>query len=83
MFNLLIQALTLLSGLVVNFVIPGLYGLEAFLITCLLTSLRCFLHDRGRTPACIFFKSPSRARFVSRRWIRGCCKGFLTAGYCI
>ncbi len=30
MFNLLIQALTLLSGLVVNFVIPGLYGLEAY-----------------------------------------------------
>ena len=30
MVNLLIQALTLISGLVVNFVIPGLYGLDAY-----------------------------------------------------
>lgn len=30
MTNLLIQVLTLVSGLVVNFVIPGLYGLEAY-----------------------------------------------------
>lgn len=30
MVNLLIQVLTLISGLVVNFVIPGLYGLEAY-----------------------------------------------------
>ncbi|MGY2292948.1 hypothetical protein ACW9H6_24760 [Pseudomonas sp. SDO528_S397] len=30
MINLLIQILTLISGLVVNFVIPGLYGLEAY-----------------------------------------------------
>lgn len=30
MINLLIQALTLISGLVVNFVIPGLYGLDAY-----------------------------------------------------
>ncbi|ARB27017.1 hypothetical protein HX787_20075 [Pseudomonas tolaasii] len=30
MINLLIQVLTLFSGLVVNFVIPGLYGLEAY-----------------------------------------------------
>ncbi|MBD9587015.1 hypothetical protein IB254_08080 [Pseudomonas sp. PDM03] len=30
MVNLLIQVLTLISGLVVNFVIPGLYGLDAY-----------------------------------------------------
>lgn len=30
MVNLLIQVLTLISGLIVNFVIPGLYGLEAY-----------------------------------------------------
>lgn len=30
MANLLIQVLTLISGLVVNFVIPGLYGLDAY-----------------------------------------------------
>lgn len=30
MLNLLIQALTLISGLVVNFVIPGLYGLDTY-----------------------------------------------------
>jgi len=30
MVNLLIQALTLISGLVVNFVIPGLYGLDVY-----------------------------------------------------
>lgn len=30
MVNLLIQVLTLVSGLVVNFVIPGLYGLDAY-----------------------------------------------------
>lgn len=30
MINLVIQVLTLISGLVVNFVIPGLYGLDAY-----------------------------------------------------
>lgn len=30
MINVLIQALTVLSGLLVNFVVPGLYGLESY-----------------------------------------------------
>ena len=30
MVNLLIQALILISGLVVNFVVPSLYGLDAY-----------------------------------------------------
>jgi hypothetical protein len=45
MVNLLIQVLTLTSGLVVNFVIPGLYGLEAY-GTFIKTNVLVFLFQK-------------------------------------